>query len=77
VSIKNHNNPRNIIYPFIGTILGIVISFGGATLIEYIGRILHKSLVQEFSMIFWIFATPTLITVGIAMGINYARKYKK
>ena len=76
-SMKNYNIPANVTYAIIGAILGVAISLSGTILIEYIGSIQQKPLVQEFSMVFLFFATPTLFITGLILGIIYARKYKK
>ena len=75
--MKNYNIHTSITYAIIGAILGVAISLSGTMLIEYIGSIQQKPLVQEFSMIFLIFATPALFLVGLVFGVIYARKYKK
>lgn len=76
--MKNYNFSKGfVIYAIVGAILGVAVSLSVATFIEYVGSIIKKPLLQEFSMVFVIFFTPILFVIGWILGITYVRKYKK
>jgi len=74
--MKNYNIPSSIVYASVGAILGITLSLSAVMLIEYVGGILRKPLMQEFSLVLLVFATPILFFIGLVLGVLYARKFK-